>query len=332
MTISELLDQYEPQLAAAFQRAIDEITSQAQIGQIVEALERGDINRAIEAVYLDQAAFQEFERVLQGAYVAGGNETLNELSLRDPQGKRFVVRFDLRALAAENWLRTYSSELVTNIVSEQRTVIRNTLTNGLAAGDNPRTTALNVVGRINKRTGRREGGVIGLSEPMERAAQNARQALNEGRYGDYLALTRRDARFDALIARAKRYGKPLSQAQIDKIIGRYRDRLLKLRGDTIARTETLASLHAAQFESLNQLVATGKVKSNQVKLVWDATRDTRTRIAHMIADKQTITLGETFTVGGKSMRYPGDPNGGPENVINCRCALRPRIDYFTNLR
>jgi hypothetical protein len=45
----------------------------------------------------------------------------------------------------------------------------------------------------------------------------------------------------------------------------------------------------------------------------------RTRDAHAAAHGQTVKLGERFTVGGESLRYPGDPEGRPDNIINCLC-------------
>ncbi len=45
-------------------------------------------------------------------------------------------------------------------------------------------------------------------------------------------------------------------------------------------------------------------------------------------------MNESFTVGGVKMKYPGDPNGGAENVCNCRCTqiFRPakRVELPTN--
>ena len=332
MTILELLEKYEPQLAQAFASAINEITSKAQIGQIQKALERGDIQGAIDAVYLDRGAFQEFERVLQQSYLDGGSNTISGLSLRDGEGQRFVVRFDARNFRAEQWLREHSSELVTNIVQEQQTIIRENLETGMRLGNNPRTTALDVVGRIDSRSGRRAGGVIGLSDPYAKAVDKARQELTEGDYSAYLQRSKRDQRFDAAIRKAMRNKKPLTADQIGKITGRYSDRLLKLRGDTIARTESLASLHAGQYESLKQLVESGKISANQVRRVWDATGDKRTRFNHAVADGQSVGLDEDFRIGLRSMRYPGDPRGGAEEVINCRCAVNVRIDYFANVQ
>ena len=332
MTIAELMDAYEPRFRDAFLAGIAELTSQAQIGRVTEALERGDIEAALAALYIDRAAYAEFEAALAAAYGNGGAAAIaNAGQLQDQTGARFVFRFNVRDMAAEQWLREHSSELITRIVDDQREAVRNAMQEGLSQGQNPRPMALDIVGRVDRQTQRRTGGLLGLSAPQERAVSNARQELVAGDYAAYLQRAARDKRFDSLIRRAIRDDKPLTKDQISRILGRYSDRLLKIRGDTIARTEALTALHASQYEAVRQLVATGKVRADQVTLEWDASRDLRTRFTHIAADGQKVKFGERFLIGGKRMLYPGDPAGGPNEVINCRCALRVRINYLAGL-
>lgn len=52
---------------------------------------------------------------------------------------------------------------------------------------------------------------------------------------------------------------------------------------------------------------------------WIAVHDDRTRLAHLDADSQTVNQADSFNVGGEQLQFPGDPNGSPENTINCRC-------------
>lgn len=331
--LSDLLDKYEPSIAKAFLAAIQEITSGAQIGRIAEALERGDVNAAIEAISLDRAAFGAFEEAIRQAYIDGGLTTVNGLpTIRNPDGSRFVVRFDVRNLRAEQWLREHSSRLVTRITEEQRALIRLHVEAALREGRNPKTVALDIIGRINRATGRREGGIVGLSAPQERAVAKALEELIAGEYSAYLRREQRDKRFDRTIAKAQREGRQLTREEAGKIVARYSDNLLNLRGMTIGRTEALASLHEAQYEALKQLVDSGKVKANQVRRIWDSAGDVRVRFDHAVADGQSVGLDEDFTIGGRAMRYPGDPRGGPDQVINCRCVARTRIDFLANVR
>lgn len=329
----DLFAKYEPVIRDAFLAAIDDVTSNAQVGVIISALERRDIEAAIEALHLDQPAFDGFQTAIANAYSEGGASTVSGLgALRDPQGARFVLRFDARNPRAETWLKSNSSNLVTRIIDEQKSSLRGALLEGLSAGRNPRSTALDIVGRLDKATGKRVGGLVGLSAVQERAVAKARQELSTGDYAAYLTRARRDKRFDKTIAAAAKAQKALTEEQIGKMIGRYSDSLLLLRGETIARTETLASLHESQDEAMQQLVSTGKVQANQIRRVWNATKDKRTRPDHAAAHGQSVGLNELFDIGGKPMRYPGDPAGGPENVINCRCAVVMRIDWLSNIR
>jgi len=334
VTIDELAQQFEPRLRKAFLDGVDEIRNAAQIQQIAEALERGDIQAAIDALAINREAYREFEDELARAYSDGGAAALNELGIvRSAQGQRLNIRFNARDLEAERFIREHSSQLVTRIVDDQREAIRQAMQERLSEGDNPRTTALDIVGRVDRRTQRRTGGIVGLSAPQERYIANARRELAEGQYGAYFQRERRDRRFDATIRRAEREGRALTRQEIERISGRYSDRLLQLRGETIARTETLTGLRAAQYEAAKQLVASGKVPRNAVRLVWRATFDGRTRDSHATLHGESTGIDEPFVspLTGARLRYPGDPQGGAKEVINCRCALRVRVDYGSNL-
>ena len=84
----------------------------------------------------------------------------------------------------------------------------------------------------------------------------------------------------------------------------------------IARTETT---RAASVGAESAATSTGIAS---LKKIWIATTDSRTRDAHRaMLRKPAIAKDETFVVGGRRMRYPGDPLGGPENCCNCRCAI-----------
>lgn len=47
------------------------------------------------------------------------------------------------------------------------------------------------------------------------------------------------------------------------------------------------------------------------------------RVSHILADGQTVKPGESFLVGGELLKYPRDPNGRPDNTINCDCLQEP---------
>lgn len=86
------------------------------------------------------------------------------------------------------------------------------------------------------------------------------------------------------------------------------------RAQTVARTEIISASNAG---ALDEIRSTGVI----AKKTWLATKDARTREAHRVADGQTVSVNNVFIVCGEALDYPGDPEGEPGCVINCRCTM-----------
>lgn len=84
------------------------------------------------------------------------------------------------------------------------------------------------------------------------------------------------------------------------------------RSLTIARTEVHAAHEAGSYDQALFVDPTATK-------VWLATEDARTRPTHQAAEGQRRRINESFEVGGAALRYPGDPLGPADEVINCRC-------------
>jgi uncharacterized protein with gpF-like domain len=110
-----------------------------------------------------------------------------------------------------------------------------------------------------------------------------------------------------------------SNANIAKEILSVDEITTKYRAMTIARTETHTASMRAETETLIETGLGGVLK------IWSATMDERTRDDHEIADMfysaDPISLEEAFVVGDSMLMYPGDPNGEPGQIINCRCVM-----------
>jgi len=334
--VEQLVSEWAPKLRAAFIEAIDDITSNIVLRRIVERLERGDINGAINAMNLDPAAFRPLDEVIRTAFNGGGVATVDQFpTLRDPSGHRIVVRWDARNIAAEQWLRDHSATLITGIVQDQQTAIRTALETGLSRGDNPTKTALNVVGRVSNITGKREGGTIGLTATQSEYVALARQELLSGepdQLRHYLSRTRRDRRFDKTVLAAIEAGKPVSAAMVDRITGRYADSLLKLRADTIGLHETFAALGASKDIAFRQQIEKGSLQAQQVTKGWKHTPQEHGRMQHIAMQGQVVPFDQSFTApDGTAIPYPHAPGVPTRHALGCKCFCEYKIDFVAQL-
>lgn len=321
-----LLDRYGDLIARAFLDAVSDLATNADLQRMVVAVEAGNLGAAIDALHLDEAAYSPVLEALRSGYVEGGSTTAAGIKLA-------TVRFNVRNPGAERWLAEESSTLVRGIIDDQREGVRQALTAGMERGENPRTTALNIVGRLNKATGKREGGIIGLTAQQEEFARNALAELESGepaQLNAYLDRARRNKVFDPLVRRAIKTGEPIPAESVRKAIQAYRGRLLKLRGDMIGRTEALTALRAAQHEAWRQAVERGVVAEQDLVRTWRDASDLRVRTSHRILDGQKVKgLSEPFvSPSGARLLYPGDPRAPASERIGCRCVQEITTDFI----
>lgn len=81
-----------------------------------------------------------------------------------------------------------------------------------------------------------------------------------------------------------------------------------------ARTCTTAAENMGRMESYRRAQTMGVVLQKE----WIATLDNRTRSSHRQLDGETRDIEERFSNG---LMFPGDPDGAPGEVYNCRCTM-----------
>lgn len=181
MSIEKLLDnlvkQFTPEIAAAFQAGIADVVDRVVLKDVVEAIQLGDPIRAFKVLGYSEAAMRPLSASIERAFETGGVTVGSTFPKRlyTPTGPT-VYRFDVRNSRAEKWLREKSGELITG-GDDTAVSVRNIMTDGIRDGRNPRNIALDIVGRMNPVTRVREGGVIGLNAPQERAVAAMRRDL-----------------------------------------------------------------------------------------------------------------------------------------------------------
>ncbi|WP_297803409.1 phage minor head protein [uncultured Brevundimonas sp.] len=322
-----LLERYGREVADAFLRSVDAMRSAADRQRLMVAIQANDLEAVLEALRVSEAAYEDMLESLRATYIAGGKAA--EAIAAD-------IVFSARNPRAEAWLRDHSSELVQQIVQDQREAVRTVLTGAMERGANPTSTVTRLVGATDRSTGKRVGGVLGLTNAQAGYVVNAQAELEAGdpaSLNSYLNRARRDKRFDRSIEKALANGEPVPPETIRKATIAYERRLLALRAETLSRTEAMTALHQAQHEALLQAIDAGKVKANQVRRVWRCAVDTRVRESHRFLHSDSVGLNEKFkTPSGAELLFPGDPSAPAAERINCRCWVEHRIDFLANLR
>lgn len=327
------LDALEPPIRRAFADAIAQLLRDVQPGAVERLIREGRVDEILQVLGMDAAALSTLTESVRAAYVAAGAAAVGELPVFRRDGVAIRVRFNVANPRADAWLRQSSSELVAAIVSEQREAIRTIVAEGTRLGRNPRTTALDIVGRVGQ-TGRRAGGVVGLTSQQAQFVANARAQLLSGdpeAMRRYLERKARDRRFDGIVRRAIAAERPVAASDVDRITGRYADRLLKLRGENIARTEALTAFNTARDEAYAQAIDTGAVRPENVTKGWSTAGDGRVRDTHAAMNGRRVPFREPFVLpSGARMMYPLDRSlGAPAaEIVNCRCLSVNRIDFL----
>lgn len=334
--LEQLVELMAPDIRDAFLAAISDVVDNVILADVIRAINDGDIEGAFRALGFSDAAMRPLIVSIETAFEQGGIFTGATFPkfLNTPSG-RAVFRFDVRNSRAEAWLRDKSSSLITHIREDTRENVRTILNAGMADGRNPRNVALDIVGRVDPQSGKRTGGVVGLTPAQEHWVRNTRHKL-ETLDPSYFDRKLRDTRFDRTVEKAIRESKPLPADVIDKLVMRYRDKALKHRGDTIGRTEAIQSLNRAEWEATMQAIDMGATKRENVTRIWDSASDSRVRWSHMMLEGQKRELDEPFVspMTGAKMMHPGDASlGAPgAEVINCRCRVRTKIDWIKGVR
>lgn len=81
-----------------------------------------------------------------------------------------------------------------------------------------------------------------------------------------------------------------------------------------ARTMTTTAESAGRVDRYKKVQEMGI----EMEQMWIATLDLHTRSSHRHLDGERVPVGQKFSNG---LEYPGDLNGSPEEVYNCRCTI-----------
>lgn len=264
-------------------------------GTTEAALVADDIERAATAIATE----------INGAYLDSGSDVTEVIDRVTDSSASFGPTDSL----AVKRMQANDLRLVRGLTEEQRNVIREVITEGMRENKNPRAIAVDLY------------DAIGLTPEQAKWVSNYRRELYNGN-ANALERELRDARFDRTVQHAVDGDVELSHAQIDRMVERYRKNAIKMRAETIARTEALRAVHQGQADAIQAAIDRGELQADQVVQTWWTKLDGRERDSHYDMHGQVRAFDELFESGnGNFLRYPGDPGAPASDTINCRCTL-----------
>lgn len=327
-----LIAKLEPSLRDAFLAAVADMRDGIDVTALRKALEINDLNAAIAALDISPASFNEYILARQAAYGQAGALAASYIPTAETGAVRFS--FDMTNPRAERWIREEAGTRIAGYVQEQIETARQVIVDGYAAGRGPQDIATDIAGRIDRVTGRRTGGIVGLSDPQAGYVQSMRQRLESGDPEQMRkvldGMTLRDKRYDARIRKAIEEGKPVAKADIDAMTRRYSDKLLKRRAEDIARTETAQGVMGSRQESYAQALEKEGLPFDAVKKKWQHNGGVKNaRDQHLAMNGEQVTGLETpFILPDETaMKHTHDPAGGAKHNTNCRCNTAYEIDF-----
>jgi len=338
--IIQAIEGMEPAMQQAYLAQVKLVVGAATVAEVERLIAEEDENGL--AAMLSMGAMAAFLELIRNAYLAGAKFEIKAIAIPKDLGR---FEFDARKAEPEQWLADKAEEIRRDadlnvreairavMGSRRRTVITPAVQVEVGATPltrSPRQAALDLLGRVSAQTGARSGGVVGLPGNFAQFVINAREQLlggNPDEMRKYLQRIRRDRRFDGIVNRAIAAGKPVARADVDKIAGRYAERLMKTYAEMLSKAEALESFGAGRDQVYEQLIEQG-LNRDWVTKTWRDRGDKKVRHTHSAMGGQEVQKDQPFqSPNGALLRYPGDSSlgAGWSERANCRCTAIYRI-------
>lgn len=288
--IHAVADRLEPRYRRAFLEAVQRLKSEVKVSRLLDAIRAQDTRAIMAMLALDQ-----LEDELRGlvdavldTYRQGAQFTATEVERRI--GIRFA--FDMTDPDAIGFVQRHGAELVREISDETRAAIRDEILRGFTQERTAASTA-----RVLRRR-------IGLTRYQMRIVANYEAALRAAVAGDLSFSALRAA----YTLNPVRGAGGLLEGRIQSAVRQYEARLLKLRAQTIARTETIRAAEAGRQEAWRQAQKRDLLAFDQQR-EWLTADDERTCSLCLPLDGVRVALYQSF---------PGGIDSPPRHP-SCRC-------------
>lgn len=339
---AQLIERLEPEVRRAFMASVTDLQSHVDWSLLINRLTTGDIDGAIAALNISEAAFNEYASSMSLVYAEAGASTAAQIRARGIGG--VGVRFNMSNPRAQEWIRRYVGESITGYTTEAREVARRVIAEGYSLGYGPRTIALDLVGRVGA-DGSRVGGVMGLDAPRAdryakvaqgmRTPEGVKRLVVAHESGTYSIRYKVNAATANRILKAYKAGTEVPSDERDISLRQYKNALLKDRADTVARTETANAVMSGRLEEWRQLVEDEAIDPSHIVKTWrHRGGEVNARPDHVAMDGKSVRgLDTPFEFpDGSHLQYAHDPDGSADHLINCRCDTEFRLDHSEGLQ
>lgn len=325
MTEAEILaaiDGLTPALQRAYLDRVRAVVDASTYASVQRYIEDNDEQGLID--YLSLGAMALFAELIRSVFIAGGRKPREK-----PPGGR-PVEFDPSTAEAVQAVQQQVASTVSSINEAQAEAIRLTMQSGAMSQQSAAQTARDILGTTSKQTGKRVGGIVGMSAADVQAVINAQTQLSSGlssQVREYLTRVDRDPIFDGIAKRAIKTETAISAADVKRMADAYAARKVKTRARTLARTAGLEAYNSGFHQLYVQLSLQTKAPQSITK-GWRNKGDERVRNTHEILGGVVVPLMQPFqTARGAMLMYPGDSSlgAGLNERANCRCTLTYRV-------
>lgn len=332
---AQLIAEHEPEIRRAFMASVTDLTAQVNWRELLSALEAGNIEGAIAALNISEAAWAQYSASVSSAYAASGSAHAAQIQALGVAS--IGSRFNMANPRAEGWIRREVGESVVGFTREQREVARMVIAEGYARGEHPHTIATDLAGRVQG--GRRQGGVMGLDRPRAKRLNTVTVGMRTAEGVQDLVVQHRDGSLSLRykvnkataqrILKAHRDGTAVPRDQ--RIISerQYYNALLMDRSQTVAETETGNAVMGSRDEAWHQAAEREGFDTGDVIKRWEHRRGSSRyhRPDHLAMSGTEVRGLDTPFIfpDGAALQYAHDPSGGAKHVIRCGCDTTYRL-------
>lgn len=326
--LDALLTQYDDKLQKQFRTSIADVQSGVVLKNVVQKLEAGDTQGAIEELHIDEDSYAGYYEILRDLLVAVGFAVFFRLPrLTTEDGKPSIYRWSPRNEA--NWFDPEVDGNIGGIVSSINYNVRETITTGQLLGRTAKQITYDIFGIWNTVNGVREGSVFGMSNThMDVVNRTLAAFVNNDPAGmrNYLSFARRNPAYDEAVRAALASGKKLDSNTLLSVMVTLKEGYTQLRSESLAFTLAASILNRTVHSIYHAAASLARLSPDSINRIWGTMRDGDVRHTHAeLEGKIKPGFEEPFlTSSGAQLRYPCDRalGAGLEEIAGCRCKMK----------